>query len=147
MVESLRAGQQALRDGDLVCIFPEGGLSRTGQIQGFQRGFVTVLRGTDAPVIPVSPGRTVGGAFSVSNGESSSGSGHSGVPYPVSIVFGRPMHGVKDQQEVRLEVEALGLSDHAEEQEGFHDSREDDVASVPQKTGSARRSPTRRARR
>lgn len=107
MVESLRAGQQALRDGDLVCIFPEGGLSRTGQIQGFRRGFVTVLRGTDAPVIPVHLGELWGSIFSFER-RKFFWKWPLRVPYPVSIVFGRPMHGVKDQQEVRLEVEALG---------------------------------------
>ncbi len=107
MVESLRAGQQALRDGDLVCIFPEGGLSRTGQIQGFRRGFVTVLRGTGAPVIPVHLGELWGSIFSFER-RKFFWKWPLRVPYPVSIVFGRPMHGVKDQQEVRLEVEALG---------------------------------------
>lgn len=107
MVESLRAGQQALRDGDLLCIFPEGGLSRTGQIQGFRRGFVTVLRGTDAPVIPVHLGELWGSIFSFERGKFF-WKWPRKVPYPVSIVFGKPMQGVKDQQEVRLEVEALG---------------------------------------
>ncbi len=107
MVESLRAGQQALRDGDLVCIFPEGGLSRTGQIQGFRRGFVTMLRGTDVPVIPVHLGELWGSIFSFERGKFF-WKWPLKFPYPISIVFGRPMHGVKDQQEVRLEVEALG---------------------------------------
>ena len=107
MVESLRAGQEALRNGDLVCIFPEGGLSRTGQIQGFRRGFVAVLRGTNAPVIPVHLGELWGSIFSFERGKFF-WKWPRKVPYPVSIVFGKPMHGVKDQQEVRLEVEALG---------------------------------------
>jgi acyl-[acyl-carrier-protein]-phospholipid O-acyltransferase/long-chain-fatty-acid--[acyl-carrier-protein] ligase len=107
MVESLRAGRQALREGDLVCIFPEGGLSRTGQIQGFRRGFVTVLHGTGFPVIPVHLGGLWGSIFSFERGKFF-WKWPLRIPYPVSIVFGRPMHGVKDQQEVRLEIEALG---------------------------------------
>lgn len=106
MVESLRAGRQALRDGELVCIFPEGGLSRTGQIQGFRRGFVTVLHGSDAPVIPLHLGELWGSIFSFERGKFF-WKWPRRLPYPVSIVFGRPMYGVKDQQEVRLEVEAL----------------------------------------
>ncbi|MHB8900726.1 MAG: AMP-binding protein, partial [Thermoguttaceae bacterium] len=106
IVESLRIGQQALRDGDLVCIFPEGGLSRTGQIQGFRRGFVTLLRGTGAPVIPVHLGGLWGSIFSFERGKFF-WKWPRRVPYPVSIVFGRPMYGVKDQQEVRLAVESL----------------------------------------
>jgi len=106
MVESLRAGRQALRDGELICIFPEGGLSRTGQIQGFRRGFVSVLHGTDAPVIPIHLGELWGSIFSFERGKFF-WKWPRRLPYPVSIVFGRPMYGVKDQQEVRLEVEAL----------------------------------------
>lgn len=107
MVESLRLGQQALREGDLVCIFPEGGLSRTGQIQGFRRGFVAILRGTEAPVIPVHLGRLWGSIFSFERGKFF-WKWPLRIPYPISIVFGRPMCGVKDPQEVRLEIESLG---------------------------------------
>ena len=118
MVESLRAGQEALRNGDLVCIFPEGGLSRTGQIQGFQRGFVTVLRGTEAPVIPVHLGGLWGSIFSFERGKFF-WKWPRKVPYPVSIVFGKPMHGVKDQQEVRLAVEDLGYETMLENKKHF----------------------------
>ncbi len=107
MVESLRAGQQALRDGELVCIFPEGGLSRTGQIQGFRRGFVAVLHGTDAPVIPVHLGGLWGSIFSFERGKFF-WKWPLRIPYRVSIVFGPPMHDVKEQQAVRLEIESLG---------------------------------------
>ena len=129
MVESLRAGQQALRDGDLVCIFPEGGLSRTGQIQGFRRGFVTVLRGTDAPVIPVHLGELWGSIFSFERGKFF-WKWPLKVPYPVSIVFGRPMVGIKDQQEVRLEVEALGYQTMQESKRGSMVPAADDAPGV-----------------
>jgi len=117
MVESLRAGQQALRDGDLVCIFPEGGLSRTGQIQSFRRGFVTILRGTGAPVIPVHLGDLWGSIFSFERGKFF-WKWPLKVPYPVSITFGQPMEGVKDQHEVRLEIEALGYETMLESKKG-----------------------------
>lgn len=118
MVESLRAGQEALRNGDLVCIFPEGGLSRTGQIQGFRRGFVAVLRGTEAPVIPVHLGGLWGSIFSFER-RKFFWKWPRKIPYPVSIVFGKPMHGVKDQQEVRLAVEDLGYETMLENKKHF----------------------------
>ena len=34
MVESIRAAREALQQGELVCIFPEGGITRSGQDRG-----------------------------------------------------------------------------------------------------------------
>ena len=52
-VKMIRAAQEALQNGDLVCIFAEGALTRDGQVRAFQRGFLTVLKKTpEAPIIP-----------------------------------------------------------------------------------------------
>jgi acyl-[acyl-carrier-protein]-phospholipid O-acyltransferase/long-chain-fatty-acid--[acyl-carrier-protein] ligase len=55
--ESLRALRKAaeeIRSGELVCIFPEGGLSRTGHVQTFQRGIERMIADVpDTPVIPI----------------------------------------------------------------------------------------------
>lgn len=52
-VRALRAAQAELAGGELVAIFPEGFISRTGDVGTFERGFERVLGGTDAPVIPM----------------------------------------------------------------------------------------------
>ncbi len=54
--ESLRALKNArehVAAGRLVGIFPEGGLTRTGHVKPFERGVELILRGLDAPVIPI----------------------------------------------------------------------------------------------
>ncbi len=55
--ESLRALQKAAgesREGELVCIFPEGGLTRTGHVQAFQRGIERLIDyAPGTPVIPI----------------------------------------------------------------------------------------------
>jgi acyl-[acyl-carrier-protein]-phospholipid O-acyltransferase/long-chain-fatty-acid--[acyl-carrier-protein] ligase len=55
--ESLRALRKAadeIRCGELVCIFPEGALTRTGHVQTFQRGIERLMADVpDAPVIPI----------------------------------------------------------------------------------------------
>jgi acyl-[acyl-carrier-protein]-phospholipid O-acyltransferase/long-chain-fatty-acid--[acyl-carrier-protein] ligase len=55
--ESLRALHKAageIRSGELVCIFPEGGLTRTGHVQPFQRGIERLISyAPEAPVIPI----------------------------------------------------------------------------------------------
>jgi|LSQX01.2.fsa_nt_gb acyl-[acyl-carrier-protein]-phospholipid O-acyltransferase/long-chain-fatty-acid--[acyl-carrier-protein] ligase len=107
MVESLRAARQALGEGSLVCVFPEGGLSRTGQLQGFRRGFLSILRDTGAPVIPVHLGGLWGSVFSFERGKFF-WKWPRRLPYPVSLVFGSPMHHLTDPQQVRLAIEELG---------------------------------------
>jgi hypothetical protein len=44
----------ALADGQLVCIFPEGQLTRDGEIAPFRPGLVRILERTPVPVIPMA---------------------------------------------------------------------------------------------
>jgi len=53
MVRALRAAHGELISGELVAIFPEGGISQTGDVGPFERGFERILDGTNAPVIPM----------------------------------------------------------------------------------------------
>lgn len=52
--QAYEACAQALRDGELVCIFPEGKLTRTGDINPFRRGVSEIIRRAPAPVIPMA---------------------------------------------------------------------------------------------
>lgn len=45
---------QTLQDGELVCIFPEGGLSPDGEIQTFKHGIEKILKRTPVPVVPMA---------------------------------------------------------------------------------------------
>jgi 1-acyl-sn-glycerol-3-phosphate acyltransferase len=45
---------KALHDGDLVCIFPEGKLTSTGEINEFRGGIVKIVERTKVPVIPMA---------------------------------------------------------------------------------------------
>ena len=52
-VRALRAAQAELVGGELVAIFPEGFISRNGDVGPFERGFERILDGTDVPIIPM----------------------------------------------------------------------------------------------
>jgi 1-acyl-sn-glycerol-3-phosphate acyltransferase len=56
---ALRAALTALDRGEIVGIFPEGGLSRTGRLLPFQRGVVQLAMRARCPILPA----TIRGAF------------------------------------------------------------------------------------
>ena len=63
-----RAGQ-VLRNGDLLAIFPEGGITKDGQLQPFKAGILKILErakadGVNAPVIPMALTNLWGSYFS-----------------------------------------------------------------------------------
>lgn len=55
---------QELADGNLVCIFPEGGITRDGEIQSFRTGIETILERRPVPVVPVGLSGLWGSWFS-----------------------------------------------------------------------------------
>lgn len=46
--------EQALANGELVCIFPEGGLTNNGELRVFRRGVEQILAVSPVPVIPMA---------------------------------------------------------------------------------------------
>lgn len=60
---------QVLRDGDLLAIFPEGGITKDGQLQEFKGGIMKIIErareeGIEAPVIPMALTNLWGSYFS-----------------------------------------------------------------------------------
>ena len=69
IARALKAAREALAAGDVVGIFPEGTISRTGQLQAFKPGMRKILQGNDAPVVPVYLDGMWGSIFSFSGGK------------------------------------------------------------------------------
>lgn len=108
VIESLRNARQALRDGDLIGIFPEGGITRTGHLQEFQSGVLSILKDTGCPVIPAYLGGFWGSVFSYFGGKFFWKIPQR-VPYPISLRFGKPIYDVKDVGTLRQAVAELGV--------------------------------------
>ncbi|MDF3058894.1 MAG: AMP-dependent synthetase [Rariglobus sp.] len=66
-LETVRRVSQALKDGELVLIFPEGGISRTGHLMRLERGFELMARKAGVPVVPVAHDGLWGSMFSFSD--------------------------------------------------------------------------------
>jgi 1-acyl-sn-glycerol-3-phosphate acyltransferase len=55
---------QALHEGELVCIFPEGKLTRTGEMNAFRGGIAKIVARSQVPVIPMALRGLWGSVFS-----------------------------------------------------------------------------------
>src|SRR6185369_3601431 len=61
---AFRVVAEELREGHLVCIFPEGHLTRDGEIAPFRAGMLRILKETPVPVIPLAVSNLWGSMFS-----------------------------------------------------------------------------------
>ena len=59
---------QALKDGDLICIFPEGRITDNGDIYPFKPGISRILSNTPVPVVPLALRGLWGSFFSRKDG-------------------------------------------------------------------------------
>ncbi len=109
ILAALKTAKQALQNGELVCIFPEGGITRTGQLQAFKPGLMKILEGADAPVVPVYLDGLWGSIFSFEGGKFL-WKRPKKWPYPISIHFGHPVVDPEDVHEVRRAVQNLGAT-------------------------------------
>jgi acyl-[acyl-carrier-protein]-phospholipid O-acyltransferase / long-chain-fatty-acid--[acyl-carrier-protein] ligase len=66
--EAIRRAADQIKAGEIVCIFPEGELSRTGVLIKLRKGFELVARIADAPVVPVWLDGLWGSIFSFERG-------------------------------------------------------------------------------
>ena len=89
-LESTRRVVQALQAGEVVCLFPEGGISRTGELMELQRGFELMARKAGVPVVPAAVDGLWGSVFSFSGNRYIWKSPRL-MPTPVCVAFGEPI--------------------------------------------------------
>ncbi len=80
--------RQVLRDGDLLCLFPEGGITRDGTLQPFKAGIMKILADAPVPVIPAALHNLWGSSFSRIEGAALASPLRRGLFNPVALVVG-----------------------------------------------------------
>lgn len=84
---ALKEINKSLNNGDVVCLFPEGTISRTGQLAEFQRGYEKAAEDADAVILPFYIRGLWGSWFSRSS-EKLKNLRSSGIKHDIIVSFG-----------------------------------------------------------
>jgi acyl-[acyl-carrier-protein]-phospholipid O-acyltransferase/long-chain-fatty-acid--[acyl-carrier-protein] ligase len=106
MGQALKAIQSGLAAGDVVGIFSEGGISRTGQILGFKRGLEWILERVEAPIVPLHIDGMWGSPLSFSEGRYFT-KWPRVFRRPVTLTYGTPLPIGTPSHEARLALQEL----------------------------------------
>lgn len=108
LLQSLKVARESVEQGHVVCIFAEGTLTRTGQLQPFQPGFLKIISGLSAPVIPVYLHGLWGSIFSFRGGKFF-WKWPQDLRRDVSIQYGTAIQHPESVDQVRQAVQQLGV--------------------------------------
>src|SRR3954467_2790398 len=88
--DGMREAIARIRAGEIVCLFPEGELSRTGSLLRLRRGYEIIARQAEAPVVPVWLDQLWGSIFSFQGGRFFTKLPKA-FPYRVTVAFGEAL--------------------------------------------------------
>ncbi len=88
--DAIRAVAAALKEGEVVCLFPEGQITRHGMVNELRKGFELMARQAEAQVVPVYLDGLYGSIFSFQGGKFFT-KRPKHLRYPVEVHFGVPL--------------------------------------------------------
>ena len=109
LLQALQTASDAIRNGEVVCIFAEGQITRIGQLLPFRRGLERIMKNVDAPIVPVALDGVLGGPLSFKRGRLV----HlltARCPHPATVSFGRPLPPATPPFAVREAVQELQVT-------------------------------------
>ncbi|WP_295538325.1 acyl-[ACP]--phospholipid O-acyltransferase [uncultured Thiohalocapsa sp.] len=110
---ALRRVTGLINRGEVVCIFPEGTLSKNAQLAAFKRGFERAAQGADGVILPFYLRGLWGSRFSNAS-EKLKASRRGGRARDVIVAFGPTLPITSDAQQVKQAVIELSVSSWAE---------------------------------
>ena len=108
--QAFERARQVLRDGDLLCLFPEGAITKDGRMQPFKAGIMKILASDPVPVIPAALHNLWGSTFSRIDGAAMARPLRRGLFNRIGLVVGEPMAPEVVTPEA-LQVRVQGLLD------------------------------------
>ena len=106
--DAVRLAVELIERGEVVCIFPEGELSRSGILLRLKRGYELIARSANCSVVPVWLDQLWGSIFSFEGGKYFF-KWPRRLPYPVTVAFGAPIPAAQaDIASVRQRFLELG---------------------------------------
>ncbi len=106
---ALAAVQDALNNGEVVCLFPEGAISRNGQLGEFRKGFEKAADGADAIILPFYLRGLWGSRFSRA-GDNLKLNRRGGLTRDVVVAFGKPLPIAATAPDVKSAVSELSVT-------------------------------------
>jgi len=107
VLRALREAGSHLDRGEVVCIFPEGQLTRTGLLQPFRRGVERIARGRGAVIVPVHLDGLEGSLFARTRSEPLRDVRWR-VPLSIQVTFGAALAADTPASTIRTRVVELG---------------------------------------
>ena len=105
---AIKVAAEQLAAGQVVCLFPEGQLTRSGTLLRLRRGYELMAQHANVPVVPVWLDRLWGSIFSYQGGKFFTKLPKE-IPYRVGVAFGKPLEpAAADLATVREELLKLG---------------------------------------
>lgn len=88
--DAMRHAAELIRAGEIVCLFPEGQLTRSGTLLRLRRGYEVIAREAEGLVVPVWLDQLWGSIFSY-QGQRFFTKWPRHFPYPAAVEFGQPL--------------------------------------------------------
>jgi acyl-[acyl-carrier-protein]-phospholipid O-acyltransferase/long-chain-fatty-acid--[acyl-carrier-protein] ligase len=104
--EAIVRSREAVEAGDILGIFPEGQITRTGLLNRFRGGVELIAGKAGVPIVPVHLDRVWGSIFSFERGRFVL-KWPKRIPYPVTVSVGEPMEPTSTAFDVRRRIEEL----------------------------------------
>jgi acyl-[acyl-carrier-protein]-phospholipid O-acyltransferase/long-chain-fatty-acid--[acyl-carrier-protein] ligase len=107
--DSLEKVTEMLKAGEVVCLFPEGTISRTGQLSEFKRGYEKAVKDTGAVIVPFYLHGLWGSRFSRAGGFLRE-SRQSGFKRDIVVSFGKALPTTIPAHELKQKVFDLSFA-------------------------------------
>lgn len=110
--DAIQKSADALKRGEIVCIFPEGSLTRNGGMLPLRKGYELIARRAECPILPIAIDGMWGSLFSFSGGKFF-WKRPKQFPRPISVVIGAP-YAAAEHTHTRLRLLELAAGAFAQ---------------------------------